>query len=329
MNKILSWVTELQNKLNCTERLKYRQIQSLSNALNSLSSELSAVDNPNAIDEAEFIKVEIDLLQADLDLFIDENKSRKNKAFIDSKAQFIKLFVTLKEGSDLLVKYGKASTERALLLKELSGIFESHKYLVVFDLEMTCEADRRNITPEIIEFGFVVVDAISLEKVDSYEALVKPEITPELSDYCTYLTTITQRDVDGAGGYKEVATDLARFLSKYQDSRAIQWGGGDMRQVSRDCEYHGVINPFGDIKPYDLKKAYSKLYYQKNSTGLNRVMEVLGITSDAKAHRALRDAEVTSNIMILLREKWLEEYGLLRLGDAAKKNTNLSNQSLR
>lgn len=329
MNKILSWVTELQNKLNCEERLKYRQIQSLRNALNSLSFELSRVDRQDVIDEIHFLTAEIEQHRTMLDRFINEHESKKNKAFINSKTQIIKLFVTLKEGSNLLIKYGKTSTDREQFLRELEKVFTNHKYLVVFDLEMTCEANREHIIPEIIEFGLVVVDATSLKTVASFEALVKPTITPKLSDYCTQLTTITQDDVDGAGGFVEVSKDLAHFLSRYQDGIAIQWGNGDMRQVLRDCEYHGVTNPFGSIKPYDLKKAYSKLYYRKNTTGLNRVMEVLGLTSDGEAHRAMRDAEVTSDIMILLRKKWLEEYGLFRLKSAARNNSHLTNQLLR
>jgi len=72
-------------------------------------------------------------------------------------------------------------------------------YLVV-DLEATC-CDQDSIPQgenEIIEIGAVMVDADTLEPVDEFMTFVKSVHHPTLSSYCTELTSITQKEVDGA-----------------------------------------------------------------------------------------------------------------------------------
>lgn len=96
-----------------------------------------------------------------------------------------------------------------------------YDYICVVDFEATCEVDNpSDFHHEIIEFPMVLIDTHTLEivseafevnlrrsyaadciskccfpflwQVDSFQEYVKPELNPQLSDFCVKLTGITQ-----------------------------------------------------------------------------------------------------------------------------------------
>lgn len=56
---------------------------------------------------------------------------------------------------------------------------------------------------ETIEIGLVVIDLKTLEIVDEFHYLVRPQINPILTDFCKRLKCLQQTDVDGARNYQE------------------------------------------------------------------------------------------------------------------------------
>lgn len=101
-----------------------------------------------------------------------------------------------------------------------------YDYICVVDFEATCEVDNpAGYHHEIIEFPMVLIDTHTLEivssdggvrsrracaagailhsslrQVDSFQEYVKPELNPQLSDFCVKLTGIAQVGWAGAGG---------------------------------------------------------------------------------------------------------------------------------
>lgn len=96
-----------------------------------------------------------------------------------------------------------------------------YDYICVVDFEATCEVDNpSDFHHEIIEFPMVLINTHTLEivsevfeedlwrsytaycvsnsfcpfiwQVDSFREYVKPELNPQLSDFCVKLTGITQ-----------------------------------------------------------------------------------------------------------------------------------------
>lgn len=98
-----------------------------------------------------------------------------------------------------------------------------YDYICVVDFEATCEVDNpSDFHHEIIEFPMVLINTHTLEivserfavslwrwyaadclstcffflpflwQVDSFQEYVKPELNPQLSDFCVKLTGITQ-----------------------------------------------------------------------------------------------------------------------------------------
>ena len=332
MNKINGWNEELKAKVLTEETLKYRQVQSLKNSLSSLFKSISEiVENKKSLvtlsndslsehsetvfelregfnKEADNLSSRLLVQIGTLSMYLDEHSKRTGKAKLKDKELFKSIQKDLEDSLNFVSKNTTVSKSRALILKHLNNVFNVAKYALVFDLEMTCDQDKDSMKSETIEVGLVVVDMESLEVVDTFESFVKPVLNPVLTRFASKLTGITQEDVDSADGYEDVSSRLGDFLEPYRDAVALQWGTGDMRQIVSDCDLHNVPNPFGEIKHYDLKKSYGKMYYQKNSIGLRRVMEMLGIERVGDEHRALSDAMMTFEVMKFIKEKWSDEY---------------------
>ena len=67
---------------------------------------------------------------------------------------------------------------------------ESFDYFLIVDLESTC-CNNGSISKgehEIIEIGAVMVDAITLKEIDSFNTFVKPIKHSKLTQFCTTLT---------------------------------------------------------------------------------------------------------------------------------------------
>ncbi|KAG2349386.1 hypothetical protein BDR05DRAFT_985934 [Suillus weaverae] len=101
---------------------------------------------------------------------------------------------------------------------------------LVLDVEATCEEGTGFEWPnEIIEWPVCLMrwkdksdqgKACQLEIVDEFRSFVKPTWRPQLSQFCTDLTGITQAQVNSAPTFQKVLKMFARFLA-----------------------YHGLIDP--------------------------------------------------------------------------------------
>lgn len=68
------------------------------------------------------------------------------------------------------------------------------RYIIV-DLEATCrESGMPREEMEIIEIGAVELLSAEAEPTREFSRFIRPILNPELSAFCTQLTSITQRD---------------------------------------------------------------------------------------------------------------------------------------
>src|SRR5258708_30133034 len=67
------------------------------------------------------------------------------------------------------------------------------RYLLVLDFEATCgESGFPQDQIEIIEFPTIVYDLHEKKEVERFHEYVRPVIQPQLTEFCTQLTGITQ-----------------------------------------------------------------------------------------------------------------------------------------
>ena len=89
-------------------------------------------------------------------------------------------------------------------------------YIVVFDFECICNKDSNEEykVQEIIEFPAVIIDCNKKQIVKAFQTYVKPTEYPELSEFCTELTGITQEQVDGGVNMQTALLMFHEFLSR-------------------------------------------------------------------------------------------------------------------
>ncbi|RNF20584.1 uncharacterized protein Tco025E_03711 [Trypanosoma conorhini] len=86
-------------------------------------------------------------------------------------------------------------------------------YIIVVDVEATCEEGNANYPHEIIELPGVLIDVRRgvVDKQRSFRSYVRPWRNPVLSGFCKALTGIAQADVDGAPSLPEVVKAFERW----------------------------------------------------------------------------------------------------------------------
>lgn len=168
---------------------------------------------------------------------------------------------------------------------------------IIFDLEATCWENDRSKTSEIIEIGAVKLND-RLESVDTFSKFVKPVVYPILSDFCTRLTSIEQRDVDSADIFENVMKEFENWnISSDTEVILCSWGFYDKKQIIKECKeknYSGRI--FGLLdKHISIKHQFAKIKGIK-PCGMSRALELLGLPLEGTHHRGIDDAKNITRI---------------------------------
>ena len=171
--------------------------------------------------------------------------------------------------------------------------------MLVIDLEATCD-DAEGLPAsdmEIIEIGAVWA-TVEGTVLDTFRALVRPVVRPQLTPFCRQLTNIQQADVDGAELFPTVAARLASFAQRHQAPGATwgSWGQFDAKQLSRDCARHGIANPLASFEHINLKRRFAKARKIKE-VGMARALQMVGLPLDGAHHRGLDDARNIAKLL--------------------------------
>jgi len=178
--------------------------------------------------------------------------------------------------------------------------------IVVIDLEATCPAeDQGNNSIErssIIEIGAVRLDRRSLEVVDTFSELVRPERFP-IVPFITEITNISPEMVAGKDTFAQVGP---RFLEWYGPrNKAIIAAFGayyDIPLLRKECDEYGL-----DYRhhiaggAFDLR-AVATAWLATNdhrTSGLNleSILKKMEIGDHFKAHRAVEDARAAAAVL--------------------------------
>jgi inhibitor of KinA sporulation pathway (predicted exonuclease) len=123
----------------------------------------------------------------------------------------------------------------------------ANDYYLIVDLEATCSDDdavpRHEM--EIIEIGAVIQSSRTFEIESEFQAFVRPVRNPELTEFCTRLTGITQHDIANAPRFGESLAAMTEWMRGFDDALFCSWGDYDRNQFHQDCDYHGIPYPFG------------------------------------------------------------------------------------
>lgn len=161
--------------------------------------------------------------------------------------------------------------------------------LNVIDVEATCwDAEPPpGAVSEIIEIGLTVVDLGAGERVGRHRILVRPARSA-VSDFCTELTGLTQREVDTGVGFAEACRLLAA------EHRAgmlpwASWGDYDRHQFTRQCRATATPYPFGH-RHTNAKAVFTQAHRLRKRPGMAQALEIAGLPLEGRHHRGEDDA---------------------------------------
>ncbi len=170
--------------------------------------------------------------------------------------------------------------------------------IIVIDVESTCWQGNPPMgqESEIIEIGICPVDIASGKRLEKRSILVKPERS-KVSNFCTELTTLTQKDVDQGLSFANACSILRnKYFSK--DRVWASYGDYDRQQFEKQCHSRNISYPFG-YSHINVKNLFAVIHAWPQEVGMLEAMELLGLVPEGIHHRGSDDAW---NIALILSE---------------------------
>lgn len=183
-------------------------------------------------------------------------------------------------------------------------------YFCVLDFEATCWPGERRPTQEIIEFPSVMYRYDWFRKegeyVGEFAKYVRPVLHPQLSDFCTELTGITQEQVDAADTLEVVLEEHQQWLvsvvpvEHYRDILFITCGNWDLHTMlpleytnkPHLPKYPQLYHHFCNIK-YEFEA-----FYGQKAGGMTNMLDKLGLELEGRHHSGIDDTRNTARVLV-------------------------------
>lgn len=176
---------------------------------------------------------------------------------------------------------------------------------VILDLEWNGTYSRRKqgFINEIIEFGAVKCDE-SLQIVDTFSSLVKPQVGKKISGKVKTLTSITNEELAGGRQFMQVQSYFRKWMG---DAVLLTWGTSDILTLIENYQYFCGNDKIPFLTGYvDLQK-YCEDAMEYGSTqqmGLSTAAQLLNIDEEGiDHHRALDDSLLSLKCLHKLYDK--------------------------
>ncbi|KAK0739787.1 hypothetical protein B0T21DRAFT_410114 [Apiosordaria backusii] len=145
--------------------------------------------------------------------------------------------------------------------------FKTDRYVVIH-VATTCDEHGVYVTKdsaEVIELGWILLDANNLEELHRESVLVKPVNTP-ITPLCTSLTTLTWEHVRNAGTFRDAINRFDAFASEFLTSNNLDFvfvtlEAWDLRvQLPREARDKSVVLPpyLQHSRTFELRTEYQR-----------------------------------------------------------------------
>lgn len=165
-------------------------------------------------------------------------------------------------------------------------------HLAFIDIECTCDSPVQLPRDEIetIEIGGVVVSMTetTINRVETLQLFIRPQRHSQLTNFCRQLTGISQQTVDAGSLFADACATLTAWLQKYDVKAWGSWGNFDQRQLTMECERHGIPTPFDNITHHNIKQLFARK--RKHRVGLGRAITLTGLSFEGQQHSGKDDA---------------------------------------
>lgn len=184
------------------------------------------------------------------------------------------------------------------------------RYLVVLDFEATCDERTPPKPQEVIEFPSVVLDLGVMDVVSEFEAFVRPQHHPQLTDFCKTFTAIRQEDVDQAEPFYLVLERHQAWLADMgltvANALLVTCGDWDLNTMfPAQC---GASIPRIEHVPHiyrrwhNLKHSFCSATGQKKAPGMEGMLGAFDLDLIGHHHRGIDDCRNIARLCLKLLE---------------------------
>lgn len=162
-------------------------------------------------------------------------------------------------------------------------------YFLVLDFEANCVERGSMPCQEIIEFPVKALNAHTLEVDYTFHYYVKPEIVPNLSEFCTKLTGITQEMVSGQEVISNILDKFHEFLIS-SNLISLRWvfvtcGDWDLNScLPKEAEFKKIR-----LQQYFLSWINIKMLVPMFKGGMMGMLKQFGIEHSGRHHSGIDD----------------------------------------
>lgn len=186
-------------------------------------------------------------------------------------------------------------------------------HLVVLDLEWNQNAYAPNLAMphEIIEIGAVRLRR-DLSVESTLSLVVRPKAYHKLDRHIRDVTGITNEELKQGQSFEAAFARLASFAG--DGACLCTWGRDDYPVLLRNIKFFKMNLPFAP--PLDAQTVFAHLVVGNagRQVGLHTAAEMLGLSPQLPAHRAVNDALVTAALLPALQKAYENATPEARLG---------------
>ena len=179
---------------------------------------------------------------------------------------------------------------------------------IVLDLEFNQSfpfKNGRKVEPnpecpfEIIQIGAVKLND-KFEHVDTFDAMIRPQIYPRLHPFVEKITGIHAEMLADKPGFKSAYEGFLKFIGN-EPAILCTWGGDDIKSLFRNILFYdlnadALTDQYLNVQPF----AAQYLNHEAGKAiGLKNAVEALGIPEGDTFHNALNDAVYTAKIFAI------------------------------
>ena len=183
----------------------------------------------------------------------------------------------------------------------------------MLDLEWNQNAYAPNLSMphEIIEIGAVRLSR-DLSVVDTLSLIVRPRAYQTLDKHIREVTGITPEELQDGMPFEAAFARLLTFAG--ENACLCTWGRDDYPVLLRNVKFFQMNLPLEP--PLNAQTVFAHLIAGNagKQIGLHAATEMLGLTPEFPAHRAVNDALVTASLLPRLQAAWTDAEESARAG---------------
>ena len=182
----------------------------------------------------------------------------------------------------------------------------NYQYLLVLDFEANCIENGSLPCQEIIEFPVVPIDLDTMGPAcEPFHFYVKPTVVPELTEFCTELTGITQAQVNQGITIDKCLQALDDWIIQngftLENSTFITCGMWDLKTCLRAEAAFKKLH----IQPYlkkfiNIKDIWMHTLFKSKSVGMPGMLSSVDLELEGKHHSGIDDSKNIARIAIEL-----------------------------